>query len=609
MATLLDWNALSQKEKSYLNESAYCTTPGRAFSYMVLEYLLSLSSDEIEDAITDAPDDRGIDAVYVDERDGRNTIHLFQFKHVNSFKKAKSNFPSSEIDKLLSFIADLLNQSPGMEKTCNPILWSKVEEIWDALKNPTPSFEVHFCGNMDALVDTHKQRVITALSGYRSFNVNHHTLDSISNMFVERKRPRIDADLKVVDKNYFERTDGNIRGLIATVEATEIIKLITSPDNPNEVRIGVFNDNVRIYLTKKNRINRKIHATALSDKNVEFWYLNNGITITCDSFSYQPGVRAPIVALKNIQIVNGGQTSNSLFEAYKENPEKLLSVLVLARIYETRSRDITADIAEATNSQTPINTRDLRSNDDVQKKLEESFLAQGIYYDRKSRQHQEQPRRKRIDALSAGQIYLAYTLGYPEVAKKDRARVFGDMYDSIFNDDITTDKLLIPYRIYTEIETYKRNLQRKIKKGDQIDPDLMFLIDGAYHVLFAVSVLCESKNIDTLNEAKAKGEIPGAINVIKDLVKQEIKQDPAFTTNRFFKDAKTKAKIQRVIATETIPHPSKISRCRMRTNNPYSINGFNVNPPHTATPRIILPFLRNKPLMPRLKINSPFCQL
>ena len=548
MATLLDWNALTQKVKSYVGESPYCSTQRGAFSHVLLEYVLSLSPDEIEDSITDGPNDRGIDAVYVDDRDGRNTIHLFQFKHVNSFARAKNNFPSAEIDKLLSFCADLLNQSPGMEQTCNPILWAKIQEMWAALENPDPSFEIHFCGNMKGLVDAQRERVTTALSSYRSFNVNQHTLDSIVGLFIEKKEPKIDAQLRVVDKNYFERTDGNIRGLIVTVEATEIIKLIIDPEAPNQVRLDVFNDNLRIYLTKKNRINRKIYATALSDKNVEFWYLNNGITLTCDSFSYQPGSRAPLVCLENIQIVNGGQTSNSLFEAYQEDPDKVQNVLVLARIYETRTRDITAEIAEATNSQTPINTRDLRSNDEVQKKLEESFLDQGLYYERKHRQYHEQQRRKRIDSLSAGQAYLAYSLGYPEVAKKDRARVFGDMYDSIFNDDITAQKLLVPLRVLSDIEAQKRDLQRKIKREEGFDPDLLFLIDGAYHVLFAVVELCESKDIDPFDEAKAKVEIPRAVSVVKNLVKQEIQRDEAFTTSRFFKDAKTKSKIQRIIA-------------------------------------------------------------
>ena len=129
--------------------------------------------EEIEDAITDGPDDRGIDAIFVDEGDGRNVIHLFQFKHVGSFAQAKKNFPSTEIDKLLSFCADVLSQESGMRSTCNPILWTKVQEIWAALRNPAPSFEVHFCGNMNGLTEPHKQRVASALAGYRSFTVNH----------------------------------------------------------------------------------------------------------------------------------------------------------------------------------------------------------------------------------------------------------------------------------------------------------------------------------------------------------------------------------------------------------------------------------------------------
>ena len=158
---------------------------------------------------------------------------------------------------------------------------------------------------MMGLVETQKQRMLTALAGYRSFNVHHHTLDSIVQLFLEKKQPKINDTLRLVDKNYFERTDGNIRGLIATQEATELIRIITNPNDTTQVRRDIFNDNVRIYLTKENRINKKIHATALSNKNAEFWYLNNGITLTCDSFSYQPGTRAPIVTLENIQIVNG----------------------------------------------------------------------------------------------------------------------------------------------------------------------------------------------------------------------------------------------------------------------------------------------------------------
>jgi hypothetical protein len=548
MATLLDWNALTHKCRSYIGESDYATTEKRAFSHIALEFLLDISPEEITDSITDGASDRGVDAVFIDDRDDKNVIHLFQFKHIPEFSKAKNNFPSNEIDKILSFCADLLNESNGMKDTCNPVLWKKVQDIWAALERKHPSFAIHFCGNMKPMIATQQDRINNAVAEYGSFSVHHHSLDSIVQMFLDKKRPQIDATLQAVDKNYFERTDGNIRGLIATFEATEIVDLITDPDDPTKVRKDAFNDNVRVYLTQKNNVNKKIFATALSDKNSEFWYLNNGVTLTCDTFSYQPGKRSPKIALTNVQIVNGGQTSNALFEAHKKDPEKIQDVLVLGRIYETRTRDITSEIAEATNSQTPINTRDLHSNDDVQKKLEESFLDQGLYYERKGRQHADQPRKKRVDALAAGQALLAYSLGLPEVAKKDRSRVFRDLYDQIFNNERTPQHLLVSLRLYEGIQGQKRDIQKKIRNEQKLDPSLLFLIDGGYHVLFTVHELCELRSIDPFDLMKAQKLIPAAITLVKDLVNAEMEADEAFTTNRYFKDAKTKSQIQRSIA-------------------------------------------------------------
>ena len=89
------------------------------------------------------------------------------------------------------------------------------------------------------------------------------------------------------------------------------------------------------------------------------------------------------------------------------------------------------------------------------------------------------------------------------------------------------------------------------------------MIDGAYHVLFAVSELCESNQVDPLDEATAKAKITQALNIVKDLVKQETKMDEAFTTNRFFKDAKTKSKIQRVITSNNTSR-TNASRRRLK---------------------------------------------
>ena len=550
MANLLDWNTLDHKVKSYIDIENGIDSEQKAFPILMVFSLLMVSDEEAEDAITDGAKDRGVDAVFVDDRDGKNVIHVFQFKYVNTYENTKKNFPSAEIDKLVSFFDDLLDVNKSLEDTCNPILWNKVKEIWAALDKSKPSIEVHFCGNTLPMQGAERKRADSSLGKFKYFNVNHHSLDSIVEMFVEKKHTKINNQIQVVDKDYFDRTDGSIRGLICTVEANEVISLIANPEDPTSVNKEIFNDNVRVYLSKKNKINRKIIETALSEESPLFWYLNNGITITCDSFTYPKGKRAPVVELSNIQIVNGGQTSNALFEASQISPERLEDVLILVRIIETKSQSVSLSIAESTNSQTPIKSRDLRSNDDVQKKLEEAFEGMGLFYERKLKQHADRPKALRIDALSAGQAFLAYSEELPEVAKKDRGRIFSDLYDQIFTDELLADHLLCSHQLLNAIETQKKFLQNSIRKQEPFDPKKLFLIDGAYHVLFAVGQICEVCNVDRFNKDAAISYIPKAIDYISELIVKAQAQDESFSFNRFFKDSKTKTKIASYVNTK-----------------------------------------------------------
>jgi len=515
-----------------------------ALTHIVLEHLFGLSPEEVDECITDGAKDRGIDAVVIPDSDKSSLIHLFQVKCVDAFDKADNNFPSGEIDKLLSFIADLLRKEPNLEQTCNSLLWGKVQEIWEAFEYGVPKFTVHLVGNQAPLTVGEQERLETSLSPYRNFSVRHHSLESVARLILEAQQPRIDRKLQLVDDQYFERVDGNIRGLIATVQGIDLVKMITDPDDPSRPLLEIFQENARVYLTQKNKINKKIFDSALSDSNAEFWYLNNGITITCDHFEYPPKTRAPLLEMSNLQIVNGGQTSNALFEAFQQDADRCRNVLVLVRVYETKRKEISAKIAESTNSQTPIRSRDLRSNDEVQKKIEDSFRHLGFYYERKSNQHRDQPTELRIDALSAGQAYLAYQLRFPEVAGKDRGKIFGELYEEIFNDDITAPRLLVPLQVFKPIEIMKRDLERAVRRGQSFDPSMLFLVDGAYHLLFAIAELCSLRKIDNLHTETVIEQLQDAIQVVKTAVKNEV-NDPAFAYKRFFKSTRARRYIEK----------------------------------------------------------------
>lgn len=544
MATLIDFSTVTHKVSEWISPELGIETPSKAFMPLIVSSLLDITEDEAYDAITDGSQDRGVDALFIDDRDGKNIIHIFQFKYVSDFSKSKSNFPSGEIDKILSFLSDLLDQDQKMSQDCNPILWEKVKEAWQALAKKNPSIEIHFCSNTLTMISDEQRRLRKSLEKYNGVRERHYGLDEIMDLFISSQKPSIDRDVRIVDKDYYERTDGNVRALICTIDASELINLIKNPNDEKSVYTPIFDENVRIYLSSRNDINKEIISTALSDDRHLFWYLNNGLTITCSSFSYVKGSRGPIVSLKGIQIVNGGQTSNALFEAYQQDADRVGDVLLLARIIEAKEQSVGHKVSETTNSQTPIKSRDLRANTLIQRKIEQALITQGFFYERKTNQYADKPKEKRIDAQSAGQAYLAYALDMPEVAKKDRGRVFGDLFDTVFSDDLLPENFIVPLQVLKRIDNYKKDVQKRIRNEQVVAAEDLFIIDGAYHVLFAVRRICVRESIDEFSE-QAFSKIDEAIDVVKACVEKN--KSDTFSFNRFFKDAGTRTKIETTI--------------------------------------------------------------
>jgi hypothetical protein len=326
------------------------------------------------------------------------------------------------------------------------------------------------------------------------------------------------------------------------------VDLIKSDINPDIVEEGMFDQNVRVYLKQSNRINQRILTTALSEDNHMFWYQNNGVTITCDKYEMSPNKRGPSVKLNNMQIVNGGQTSNCLFEASKKNPDKLDDVLVLLRVLETQSEEIKLSISESTNSQTPINVRDLRANDRMQRQIEDSFNMLGYYYERKARQHSDKLKEKRVDALDCAQAYLAYEKAMPEIAKKDRGRVFGDLYDLVYSEDISAERLLVSYKLMELINSHKKEVRRKIRNDEFVSVEEESLIDGAYHVLYALRLIIDRDEDDPWRIDAASTYVDEAIKIIGDLYQKAETAEINFSSNRYFKSPTTKNSIIRAVS-------------------------------------------------------------
>ena len=546
MANMFDWNALDHKINATIVEYEELSRT-KALTAVAVSEIMDIDIDEAIDAITDGGNDRGVDALHIDDRDAKNDIHIFQTKCVNDFNKSKNNFPGGEVDKLTSFVTDLTNHDMEALDSANDVLKNKILDALKVLQESNATITVHFVGNTAPLINDEMNRIRAAFSRYKAIEFRMHDLDTLSDFFLEKRSPELVREITAIDTNFFDRSDQNLRGVVCSVAAMDIVDTIRSEENPEQVEPGIFDQNVRVYLKRRNRINRRIIDSALSDENHMFWYQNNGITMTCDKVELGPSKRSPKIKMTNVQIVNGGQTSNCLFDAAKENKERVEDIILLVRIIETSSEDVKLSIAETTNSQTPINVRDLRSNDRQQRQLEEAFADLGYYYERKAGQHADQASASRVDALSSGQSYLAYGIGLPETAKKDRGRVFGDLYDTVFAEDLTATKLLTSFKLAKLVSQKKTETRKRIREGDKLAVGEMSIIDGSFHILFAIRQLCYRDGVDNWDFDLARLKLDEAIAIVSKMYSETQKSDENFSSNRYFKDARTKDEVTKAV--------------------------------------------------------------
>src|SRR5262249_39781363 len=144
--------------------------------------------------------------------------------------------------------------------------------------------------------------------------------------------------------------------------------------------------NIRRFLGTRGGVNADILRTCTDlQSSYEFWFLNNGITMICDSLDAVTDPDNPHIKLTNTQIVNGCQTATTLALAQREG-QLAADVRVMVRIYETTNTDLVDKIVLTTNSQNQISSRDLRANDTIQVDIEKACTIYGFHYERKLRQ-------------------------------------------------------------------------------------------------------------------------------------------------------------------------------------------------------------------------------
>ncbi|WP_417484049.1 AIPR family protein [Maricaulis salignorans] len=504
--------------------------------HCILRDEFGLTDEQIVEALTDGGNDRGIDAIHINRSTDPVIVNIFQTKQYQS-KIAEKNFPSNEIDKILSYIHDFLNQSDAFLDSLNPALRDISVELAELFNHGRPLIRIFFCSNGTPLLPEQRLRLESSLKGYSYISTEEFHFDNLLDLVLAPQNANRERFLKASSNQIFSRSDGDVKGIIASVSASEIVKLIANAKDPSRADRALFNENIRVFLGIKNPVNKNILQSALSEDRFVFWYLNNGITIVCEEATYPQGYAHPAIRMIAPQIVNGAQTSHALLEAHQRDPSLINDVSVLVRIYETKRSDISQLVAIATNSQTRIYNRDLMSNDKAQIRIQKALELRGLYYERKRREYEDQPRERRIDALKFGQIVLAYTLRMPERARRDSDEIFSAYYDDIFTNIRDLDEIVSAWQCLREIEANHELVIAK-RRRHTTNRAMRALAYANYHVLFLVSVLAQHRGINISDPGTRKTLIEVGINIVKEHIESDERG-----LYEIFRDPKTKERL------------------------------------------------------------------
>ena len=135
----------------------------------------------------------------------------------------------------------------------------------------------------------------------------------------------------------------------------------------------LLEQNVRVFLQARGNVNKGIRNTLESEPE-KFFAFNNGITATAESVSTRSTDDGLLLTgLRNLQIVNGGQTTSSIHAAFrKKTPLAQVFVQMKLSIVDPEKAEILVPrISEYANSQNRVNAADFFSNHPYHVRLQE----------------------------------------------------------------------------------------------------------------------------------------------------------------------------------------------------------------------------------------------
>lgn len=480
----------------------------KVFEYFTIENYfktLNLSSDEIEEGLVDSQNDWGIDGIYifidnllvndfnVDNFNPKTisknveiVVHVFQIKNQDKIQEMVplkfqqfGHYLFGDIGDENSLVfpdsmADNIEERVLFFRNLTVRLASKFPKVTIKFHHVTRASESSVSSGYNdkskAVFDMLAKDTFTPLALEHDI-IGNNTLYSLAEKTIPKSGSLIFNNM--LNAPAYSDTKN---GYVVTAYLKDYFNFITTKStdgNDYLLNEEMFESNIRDYQNRTS-VNADIENTLTSSqKSTDFWWLNNGITILAS----EGNIVSKTLNLENVQIVNGLQTSNSIFNIFKNADSEEISKddrSILVKVITLDDMDDTRDeIIRATNSQNPVTVSQLRSSDPFQRKIELFLKSKEIFYDRKKNyyKNQNKPRAQIFSINYLAQAIVAIIDRNPVKARSNPTILIkkDEDYKKVFNQNYEISIFYHAIAIRNQVSEYLKF----IKKNHANDPVLL----------------------------------------------------------------------------------------------------------------------------------------
>ena len=327
-----------------------------------------------------------------------------------------------------------------------------------------------------------------------NYYIDIYYYDNILEQIEYIKNPK---DYVKFDRIKYDRKSGILRykdnGIMVNLSSRSLLNLYEKYKSQ-----GLFDQNLR-YFVKQDKVDSSMEDT-LNNQIDNFWYFNNGIIIGCDNF-LEDGNE---IKLENFSIINGCQTTNIIgnYDGKNRMVEFWIPCKIIASRYED-NREFIESVAEASNTQKPINFRDLVSNRPEQKKLKKDLLNNNpsIHMEikrgeKKASKSQFREKWQRTTNEEIAQLIASIIYQKPGTARNQKKSLFDttktreELYNKIFKKGISIETIVDLLKLSNY---YEKSLDDFVKKGELNKEQINVAKNGKLFFLALIGLLIKAK--------------------------------------------------------------------------------------------------------------------